>query len=239
VGIPKTIDNDIMFVWKTFGFSTAVEKAREILDGAHMEARGAPNGIGLVKVMGRDAGFIAAQATLASQEVNFTLIPEIPFDLFGEQGFLEVLKKRIIERGHAVIVVAEGAGQKMISGDNAEVDASGNAKYKDVGIFLKNKIQEYFDQSNIPCNLKYIDPSYFIRSIPANGDDSIFCDALARHAVHAGMAGKTDVLIGLWHNVFVNVPIPLAVTDNKRIHPESALWISVLGATGQPTRFGD
>ncbi|MFC1556573.1 ATP-dependent 6-phosphofructokinase [candidate division KSB1 bacterium] len=237
IGIPKTIDNDIPYVWKTFGFSTAVEKAREVLDAAHMEAKGAPNGIGLVKVMGRDAGFIAASATLASQEVNYTLIPEVPFELEGENGLLEHLKKRILTRGHAVIVVAEGAGQDLIEGAGRESDLSGNVKYKDIGVFLKNRITEYFKERTIPCNLKYFDPSYFIRSIPANGDDSIFCNTLGRHAVHAGMAGKTDMLIGFWHNVFVHVPLTLAISGRKCVHPESALWINVLGATGQPIEF--
>jgi len=237
VGIPKTIDNDIMYVWKTFGFSTAVEKAREVLDCAHMEAKGAPNGIGLVKVMGRDAGFIAASATLASQEVNFTLIPEVPFDLYGENGFLEALKKRIITRGHAVVVVAEGAGQNLIKAEHATKDPSGNIKYKDIGVFLKNEIQKHFKKNNVPCTLKYFDPSYIIRSVPANGDDCVFCNALARHAVHAAMAGKSDMLIGLWHNVFINIPISCAISGKKSVSPESALWISVLSATGQPNSF--
>ena len=237
IGIPKTIDNDIKFAWKTFGFSTAVEKAREILDCAHMESRGAPNGIGFVKVMGRDAGFIAATATLASQEVNFTLIPEVPFELHGENGFLHVLKKRVLARGHAVIVVAEGAGQDLMERMDADKDASGNIKYQDIGIFLRDEINNYFEQQNISVTLKYIDPSYIIRSIPANGDDSLFCDSLARHAVHAAIAGKTDMLIGFWHNVFINVPISLAISQKKRVSSESALWMGVLEATGQPRVF--
>ena len=216
-----------------------VEKAREVLDCAHIEAKGAPNGIGLVKVMGRDAGFIAAAATLASQEVNFTLIPEVPFELLGENGFLHVLKKRVLAREHALIVVAEGAGQDLMKTKDSTKDASGNIKFQDIGIFLRDEINKYFAQQNISVTLKYIDPSYIIRSVPANSDDSLFCNSLARHAVHAAMAGKTDTLIGFWHNVFINVPIPLAISQKKRISPESSLWMGVLEATGQPRVFKD
>jgi len=237
VGIPKTIDNDLPLVWRSFGYATALEKAREVIDGAHMEARSALNGIGLVKLMGREAGFIAAGATLASQEVNFTLIPEIPFPLEGEEGLLGVLRKRLLARGHAVIVAAEGAAQHLIPGQRTERDASGNLKLQDVGLFLKDRIGAYFAAEKIPVNLKYIDPSYIIRSVAANSDDSLLCDALGRHAVHAAMAGKTDVLIGLWHNVFLHVPIPLVNSQQRRLSPESEMWLGVLQATGQP-RWG-
>ncbi len=237
IGIPKTIDNDIRFAWKTFGFSTAVEKAKEIIDCAHVEARGAPNGIGLVKVMGRETGFIAAAATLASQEVNFTLIPEDPFELNGESGFLQTLKKRILARGHAVIVVAEGAGQDLMEMHTSKKDASGNVRLDDIGMFLRGTINIYFKENELPTNLKYIDPSYIIRSIPANGDDRLFCNSLARQAVHAAMAGKTDMMIGFWHNVFVNVPITAAIKERKRVSTESALWMGVIESTGQPKNF--
>lgn len=237
VGIPKTIDNDIPFVWKTFGFNTSIEKAREVIQTAHVEARGAINGIGLVKLMGRDAGFIAAQATLASQEVNFTLIPEIPFELEGEYGFLYHLRRRILSRGHAVIVVAEGAGQDLIPTTSVVKDASGNIKQKDIGIFLREQIKTYFADHQIPFNMRYFDPSYHIRSIPANCDDSVLCDQLARHAVHAAMAGKTDVLVGYWYSTFTYLPISLVVGSQKRVSPESHLWTSVLAVTGQPNRF--
>jgi len=238
VGVPKTIDNDIPFVTKTFGYSTALEEARKVIDCAHMEAKGLRNGIGLVKVMGRDAGFIAAGATLASQEVNFTLIPEIPFELEGKDGFLEVLKKRLEERGHAVIVVAEGAGQHLFESAPTVRDASGNLKHNDIGQLLKEEILEYFQKTNFDAGLKYIDPSYIIRSVPANSDDRIFCNALARHSVHAGMAGKTDLLIGHCHDIFLHIPIPTAVSAKKRISPEGRLWMSVLETTGQPLFFG-
>jgi len=234
IGVPKTIDNDIDYVYKTFGFDTAVGKAREVLDCAHAEAVGAPNGIGLVKVMGRDSGFIAAYATLASLEVNFCLIPEVPFELEGTGAFLDLLQDRLKQREHAVIVVAEGAGQELMQSVNRRKDASGNVLHDDIGEFLKRKIQEHFAERKIPINLKYFDPSYIIRSIPANASDCIFCDNLARNAVHAGMAGRTDILIGLWHGVYVHVPIPLAVRERKRIRPQGSLWSHVLEVTGQP-----
>lgn len=238
VGIPKTIDNDIPYVWESFGYKTALREAREVLDCAHAEAKGVPNGISLVKLMGRHSGSIAAGATLASQEVNFTLIPEIPFALEGEGGFLDCLTRRMQARGHAVIVVAEGAGQEHIPGESPGTDDSGNPKLKDIGEFLRARIAEHFRQLGMPVTLRYFDPSYLIRSVPAGTEDSLLCDRLARNAVHAAMAGKTDVLIGLWYNTFIHVPIPLAISEKKRLSPTSEVWRSVLLATGQPARFG-
>lgn len=237
VGIPKTIDNDIMYVSRTFGFNTALEKAKEVLDCAHVEATGAPNGIGLVKLMGRDAGFIAAGATLASQQVNFTLIPECPFKLEGRQGFLPMLMKRLRKRGHAVIAVAEGAGQDLFAGPAAGADASGNKKYRDIGLLLKEAITGYAAKQGVSINLKYFDPSYLIRSVPANSDDSLFCNALARNAVHAAMAGKTGVLVGLLNDQFVHIPIATAIAEKKQVSLESELWLGVIEATGQPHWF--
>jgi 6-phosphofructokinase 1 len=237
VGVPKTIDNDIPFVYKTFGFDTAVGVVREALQAAHTEAVGAPNGIGLVKVMGRDSGFIAAYGTLASTEVNFCLIPEVDFDLYGKGGLLDVLEDRIRRRGHAVIVVAEGAGQKLFEVASTSTDESGNVLHQDIGQLLKDEINAFFKKTDLSISLKYIDPSYMIRSVPANASDAIFCENLARNAVHAGMAGKTDVVIGLWHGLYVHLPIGLVTTSRKKINPESYLWRNVVGATGQPVQI--
>jgi 6-phosphofructokinase 1 len=238
IGIPKTIDNDIRFVYRTFGYSTAVDIAEDVICCAHNEATGAPNGIALVKVMGRNAGFIAAGATVASQDVNFCLVPEIPMVLDGPRGLLELLKQRILHRGHAVVVVAEGAGQNLLDHAGPGRDASGNLLHGDIGPFLRDRISTYFQAEGIEFNLKYIDPSYVVRSVPANSEDQILCDMFARDAVHAGMAGKTGMIIGLWHGVSIHVPIPIAVEGKKRMCPESGLWMSVLDATGQPARFG-
>ncbi|MEM8945982.1 MAG: ATP-dependent 6-phosphofructokinase [Planctomycetota bacterium] len=233
VGIPKTIDNDIKFCYRTFGFYTAVAEAEKVIDRAHVEAKGVLNGIGLVKLMGRQAGFIAAAATLASGEANFTLIPEVPFELDGEHGFLAALQRRLREREHAVIVVAEGAGQDLLANTPDECDASGNRKLGDIGPFLKRKIIEHFGATDMPAKVKYMDPSYHIRSVPANAADSLLCEQLARHAVHAGMAGKTDMLIGLWHNHLVHVPLEVSTGVKKHLSPEGELWTAVLAATGQ------
>jgi len=234
VGIPKTIDNDIPFVYKTFGFDTAVEVVRQAIDGAHVEAIGTINGVGLVRVMGRDSGFIAAYGSLASMQVNFCLVPEVPFDLHGEGGFFDCLDQRLQRHGHAVIVVAEGAGQQFFRNYPREQDASGNAVPHDIGIFLREEIAKFLRADSRMFAMKYIDPSYMIRSVKANASDAIFCDNLARNAVHAGMSGKTDVVIGLWHGIYTHVPIPLTVRGRKHIHPESYLWRSVVAATGQP-----
>jgi 6-phosphofructokinase 1 len=237
VGIPKTVDNDVPFVSRTFGYLTAVEEAAKVIDRAHTEARSVSNGIALVKLMGRNAGFIAAGATVASQDVNFTLIPEVPFALEGERGFLAALKERIRARAHAVIVVAEGAGQDLLENTKAERDASGNIKLKDIGMFLRERIEMYFAAEHIPAVMRYFDPSYLVRSSPADAEDSIMCDFFARHAVHAALSGKTGLVIGLLHDVFIHVPIELLARSEKRIDPDSAVWHAVLAATGQPARF--
>jgi 6-phosphofructokinase 1 len=234
VGIPKTIDNDIEFVFSSFGYNTALEKAEEVLRGAHVEARGAPNGIGLVKLMGRNAGFIAAGAALVSQDANFVLIPEVPFRLEGEDGFLSALEQRILGKNHALVVVAEGAGQNLLNRDENRRDASGNVLHEDIGLFLRDSIQAHFRSRGIPINLKYIDPSYYIRSVPANSGDRILSDQMARMAVHAAMAGKTDVLIGYWHNELIHVPICTAIARKRQLDTTSDLWTAVMRSTGQP-----
>jgi len=234
VGIPKTIDNDIYLVSRSFGFDTAIDVATQAIRGAHNEAEGYPNGIGLIKLMGRHSGFIASTAALAQQDVNFVLIPEVDFELEGPNGLLTKLEKRLKKRSHSVIVVAEGAGQKFFQSDK-EVDASGNIRLDDIGLFLKEKINEYFKAKDMEVSLKYIDPSYMIRSLPANANDSVFCGFLGRDAVHAGMAGKTKLIIGHWNNHFVHVPMESSVGNRKRVNPHGKLWRTVLESTGQGT----
>jgi len=230
IGIPKTIDNDISYVERSFGFETAVSEAVESIDAAHTEAKGARNGIGLVKLMGRESGFIAVFAALARSDVNICLIPEVPFTM---EKLLENVRARLQSRGHAVIVVAEGAGQDLL-GATHERDASGNLKFKDIGLFLKERINAYFKEAGMEATLKYIDPSYTIRSVPANAYDSAFCLLLGQNAVHAGMAGRTNMVVGYWMNTFTHVPIPLAVSVRKKVDPDGWVWSSVLTSTGQP-----
>ena len=232
--VPKTIDNDIPFVSRSFGFDTAVEIATQAIQAAHTEAAGAPNGIGLVKLMGRYSGFIAANAALALREVNFILIPEADFDIEGDYGLLERLEARVKSRNHAVILVAEGAGQKFFCQEGLPCDLSGNVKSGDIGVFLADKIKAYFHQRKMEITLKYIDPSYLIRSVPANYSDSIYCGFLGQNAVHAGMAGKTAMLVSRWHGHYVHVPIKTAVSRRKEVELDSPLWRSVLESTGQP-----
>ena len=233
VGVPKTIDNDVAFVSRTFGFLTAVEEAAKVIDCAHTEAHSVHNGISVVKIMGRHAGFIAASATIASQDVNFTLVPEVPFVLEGENGFLAALKKRVVDRAHAVILVAEGAGQHLLEGGPDEFDASGNRKLKDIGLFMRDKIESYFKAEGVPCVLRYFDPSYLIRSVPASAEDAILCDFFARNAVHAAMAGKTGLVIGMQHETFTHVPIELLANQKKQLDLNSPSWLGVLASTGQ------
>lgn len=237
VGIPKTIDNDVPYVTRTFGHLTAVEEAARVLCCAHNEIHSVENGIAIVKLMGRNAGYIAAGATVASQEVNFTLIPEVPFKLHGERGVLPELKRRVLRRAHALIVVAEGAGQDLLAGDSSTRDASGNVKLKDIGVYLREHVEAYFREQNIPVLLRYFDPSYLVRSVPADSEDAILCDLFARNAVHAAMAGKTGLIIGLLHDKYIHVPIEEVVREKKRLNPNGSLWHAVLAATGQPAQF--
>jgi len=230
VGIPKTIDNDISYVQMSFGFETAVSEARRVTYAAHSEAEGARNGIGIVKLMGRESGFIAAYAALADTQVNFCLVPEVPF---GLETFLRALQERLERRGHAVIVVAEGAGQDLLEG-TGEKDASGNIRLGDIGFFLRDQIRAFFSRSGMAVNLRYIDPSYTIRSQPANARDSAYCVLLGHNAVHAAMAGRTEMAVSFWRNEFTHVPIPMAVSRRKKIDPDGFLWSSVVASTGQP-----
>ena len=233
-GVPKTIDNDIDLIEKSFGFETAFSIANDVISFSNNEAEGAYNGIALLKLMGRDSGFIAAHAALSVQEVNFVLIPEMNFDLDGPNGFLQALKRRLESRHHAVIVVAEGAGQHLFKDEPVRKDASGNVIHKDIGLYLKQKIRETFKAEGFKHSIKYIDPSYIIRSAPAHPDDSKFCSLLAQNAVHAAMAGKTDFVVGNWNNHFTLLPIPATVAKRKKINMEGELWWNILEATGQP-----
>jgi 6-phosphofructokinase 1 len=238
IGVPKTIDNDLRFVEKTFGFETAVQTAFDIITSAHNEAEGADNGIGIVKLMGRDSGFIAASATLANSVVDFCLVPEIDFALEGSHGLFGALERKLAESHHAVIVVAEGAGQSLFAGAAAQKDASGNVLKHDIGVFLKDAIAKHFSKRGRDISIKYLDPSYHIRSVAAISSDAIFCYLLAENAVHAGMAGKTGMVIGHWNNFFTHVPIALATRERHKLDLDGALWKGVLSATRQNDFFG-
>jgi 6-phosphofructokinase 1 len=237
IGIPKTIDNDLEYMDKSFGFETAFAEAVRTVRCAHSEAQGYPNGIGLVKLMGRDSGFIAAFAALAENSVNYVLIPEVPFHLHGKHGLFACLEDRLSRRGHAVVVVAEGAGQHLMQENSRAADASGNLKHGDIGPFLKKSIEHHFRSIEKEVNIKYIDPSYVLRSVPASPQDAIYCLRLAQNAVHAGMAGKTNMVVGRWHGHFVNLPMEVVTVRRRKVNPQGDLWQTVLEATGQPAEF--
>ena len=234
IGVPKTIDNDIQIVDETFGFRSAVDSARNVLRCAHVEAKGAPDCIGLVKLMGRDSGFIACQAALAMSDVNFVLIPEQKFDL---DTFLKCLHERMERSHHAVIAVAEGAGQELICSELDKKDKSGNVVYEDIGIFLKDKIKQYSKDHNLDYSVKYIDPSYIVRSVPANGFDSTYCLRLGYDAVHAAMAGKTNMIVGSIKGRICHIPMSLVTAGRKRVNIKGDLWRSVIQSTGQVVKF--
>jgi 6-phosphofructokinase 1 len=251
VGVPKTIDNDIHFIDRSFGFESAFSAAVDVIRSARVEATGARDGIGLVKLMGRHSGFVACHAALASTDVDLVLIPEIPMTLEGDRGVVRYLERVLDRQGHAVIVVAEGAAQEAIAQEIAngngngngngnigsDRDKSGNAKLKDVGVFLRDRLTSAFSRMGREITLKYMDPSYTIRSVPASPSDSVYCWNMARNAVHAAMAGNTEMLVGRWHGRFVHVPMPLATRSRKQVSADDDLWMSVIESTGQPKEF--
>jgi 6-phosphofructokinase 1 len=238
IGIPKTIDNDLHFVGRSFGFETAVAEATQIIQAAHTEAKGTFNGVGLVKLMGRDSGFIAAYAALANPVVNICLIPELDFELEGPHGLLSALSYRFNRfKDHAVVVVAEGAGQRHIAGAAESKDASGNVLKKDIGEFLRQRITQHFKDAKVEASVKYFDPSYTIRSVPARGTDAIRCYMLARNAVHAAMAGRTNCVVGNQDDWYTLVPINLATIERQKVYLNSDLWRAVMDATGQALYF--
>lgn len=236
VGIPKTIDNDVPFVTRSFGYGTAVSEAARVIQSAHTEARCVDNGVSLVKLMGRHAGFIAAAATVASQEVNFCLVPEVPLSLQGEHGLLAALERRLQRKAHAVVVVAEGAGQALLPGDGQR-DASGNPKLQDIGLHLRERIGAHFAARGLEMTMRYFDPSYQIRGCPADTEDALLCDRLARHAVHAAMAGRTGLVVSYLNGQFVHVPTAEIVRGSKTLDLDGELWRAVLSSTGQPARW--
>lgn len=240
-GVPKTIDNDVDLLDRSFGFNTAVEEAQRAIRSAATEARCVPNGIGVVKLMGRSAGFIAAHASLSSGDVNLCLIPEIPIELDGPRSCLDHLERVVEEQGHGVVVVAEGAGEELL-GESVEADAGGNKKLPPIGAFMKDRIQEHFAKKGKDCTVKYIDPSYMIRSVPANAADSMYCMLLGQNAVHGAMAGYTGFTVGLSANRVVYFPIEAITRNSPRcMDPFGRTWERVLCLTRQPNtaREGD
>ena len=235
VGIPKTIDNDVSLIQRSFGFETAVEATWDIITNAHSEAKAYRNGVGLVRLMGRESGWIAASSALANSNVNYCLVPEVPFDLHGSNGFLSHLSTRLKKKDHAVVVVAEGAGQNLFDEKNGH-DKSGNQKMSDIGLLLQNEIKTHFKAEGTEVNVKYFNPSYNIRSRRGNANDSMYCLRLGSNAVHAAMAGKTNMIVGLHHDRLVHLPIAL-IGERKIIDPQSWFWQTVLQATHQPAKM--
>jgi 6-phosphofructokinase 1 len=238
VGVPKTIDNDLLHMDRSFGYLTAFSASCQVVRAAQCEARGARNGVGLIKLMGRDSGFIACAAALATSAADYVLIPEVPFRLEGADGLLAELARRLEQHGHATIIAAEGAGQELLAA-TAGTDASGNRRKGDIGLFLKDVLCQHFKQLGIELNLKYLDPSYMIRSVPATPEDSVFCLHLGAAAVHAAMAGKTGMVVAVRHQRYVHLPMHLVTRGRRKVDPRGPLWRSVLETTGQPAILGD
>ncbi len=238
IGIPKTIDNDINFIPYSFGFETAVDKAAEAIRSVYTEATSVQNGVGIVKLMGRESGFIAAYAALSERNVNFVLVPEVPFTLHGKHGLLPAIERCLADKSHAVLAVAEGAGQDIIPKYEQRYDASGNKCLGDISGFLYREIAAYLSSKNIPCYMKYVDPSYMIRSVPANYGDKLYSGFLGQHAVHAAISGKTGAVVAKIMDKFVYLPLELVTRKRRTMRQNSDLWQSVLETTGQASMMG-
>ncbi|EME32540.1 6-phosphofructokinase [Galdieria sulphuraria] len=235
--IPKTIDNDIPIIDKSFGFDTAVQEASKAIDAAHTEVSCFPNGVGIVKLMGRNSGFIALHASLSSREVDCCLIPEVPFVIHGRGGLIEYIHKCLIERGKMVLVVAEGAGQEYVRNHHDwidQLDASGNKKLGDIGHFLYQEIESTFKKQGIEVSMKYIDPTYMIRAVASNASDNIYCTLLAHSAVHGSFAGYTGFTVGPIHGRHAYIPMTEIVTAQKQVDLRDRMWSRLVNSTGQP-----
>lgn len=231
--VPKTIDNDILLMDKTFGFDTAVEEAQRAINSAYIEAHSAYHGIGLVKLMGRSSGFITMHAALSSGQVDICLIPEVPFKLEGPYGVLEHLEHLIKTKGSAVICVAEGAGQEMLEKTNA-TDLSGNVVLSDIGVYIQQKIKSHFKSIGVHSDVKYIDPTYMIRACRANASDAILCTVLGQNAVHGAFAGFSGITTGICNTHYVYLPVPEVIKSPRYVNPHSRMWHRCVTSTGQP-----
>jgi 6-phosphofructokinase 1 len=230
IGIGKTIDNDLLYLDKSFGFDTAVQLAQQAIIAAHEEARAVQNGIGIVKLMGRESGALALNASLASGDVNVVLIPEVEFQL---RQLVEYLRDRFKTRDHCLIVCAEGAGQNLV-GDSGRTDKSGNKVFNDIGEYLKENLSKELKALKIQHTVKYIDPSYSIRAGVANSSDSILCTLYAQMAAHAAMAGKTDMMVGMLNGRYVHLPLSKVTQGKKNVDVLGFTWQGFLDATGGP-----
>jgi 6-phosphofructokinase 1 len=242
IAIPKTIDNDLPYTDQSFGFQTAFDSATDFISSVAIEAAAHENGVGIVKLMGRHSGFIACYAALANDRADIVLIPEVAFTLEGAGGLLARVEQHIRERGHIVIVVAEGAGQELLEAEGrtdpeGATDASGNVKLGDIGQLLRDRLTDHLSEVGLPPIVRYIDPSYSIRTRAANAYDAVYCLRLAHAAVHAAMAGRTETVVVRWRRRFVHIPMPLITSHRNRVDPDGDLWMSVLEATGQPDEF--
>ena len=237
--VPKTIDNDVPVIDKSFGFATAVEAAVPHIVAAATEAAACPNGVGVVKLMGRHSGFIAMHATLASGDVDLCLIPESEFDV---PSILDHVERKLRKHQHALVVVAEGAGQTQM-GAEGRVDASGNTLNEDVGPWLKKTITDHFaspaydgdaDFGVHRAKVFFVDPTYTIRACAANAQDQVYCSSLAHAAVHGAMAGYTRFLVGNVNTRLALLPLDLVVNRRNIVSIRDRMWTRLLFSTSQP-----
>mmetsp|Transcript_20291 Transcript_20291/g.48093 ORF Transcript_20291/g.48093 Transcript_20291/m.48093 type:complete len:415 (+) Transcript_20291:167-1411(+) len=227
VGIPKSIDNDVVLFDRTFGFDTAVAKASEVIRNALVEASSCDRGVGIVKLMGRDSGFVAMHAATAADVVDLCMIPEVKVDM---KDVIEHVDATLAKKKYMVIAVAEGAGQELVS--TGKQDDTGHTVYGDIGVFLKDTLNKHLKASG--GRTFYIDPSYIIRSVPITPNDHIYCVRLANDAVHTAMRGYTGVCVGAMHNVVCMLPSRLIASGKKKVRPHSSSWQGCVQTCNMP-----
>ena len=240
VGIPKTMDNDVLWVWQSFGFNTAVQKAAEVVNTMHAEAESTRR-VGLIELFGAESGFVAANATLASGHVDLVLVPEIFLALCPQQcealldRFIEYLSQtvRSKERAHAIVVLAEGVGelfkQRQVKLGGQPV--SGKNFAGELRDFLQGGLK---DPLGRVVDVFVNQPRHNIRAVPANAYDQIYCARLGALAVDNALAGYTDVMVSQWLTEYVLVPLELVALGKKSIPPGGMFWKQVVSSTGQP-----
>ena len=233
VGIPKSIDNDMPIIDKSFGLESVVQESVRTIRAANVEANCNLNGIGLVKLFGRSSGFVAMLSTLAARDVNICLIPEIPFNLYGENGLLDFIFQRMQVKEHCVIVVSDGARFSV-----KDYKTSNGRPVEDIGLVIKKEIIEKSEELGIEVNLKYMDPTYVVRAVPANEYDCNLCAKLAESAVHCAFAGFTNFSVGMINNKPCMIPLEkMCGKSERKVEFNSDDYLMLLASTGQPSFY--
>jgi len=206
VGVPKTIDNDLSSTDFTFGYQTAVEIATEAVDRLVTTAS-SHHRVMILEVMGRGAGWIALSAALAGG-AEIVLIPEIPYDV---NKVVDILKGRISRgKGHAIIVIAEGA---MAQGGSVVASKSDEAGRQDqvlggVGYVLQKQIKALLDVDTRVTVLGHLQ-----RGGSPISYDRILATQFGVKAVEMVKEAKFGYMVSYRHPRIVSVPLKEAIAN--------------------------